>query len=167
MNKEFEMSDMGLLSYYLGIEVTQHEDAITLKKSAYTRSVLLKAGMAYCNPSQSPMEHKLELTKDEGGVSVNPTLFRSIIIGLRYLTHTRPDIAYAVGIVSRFMAKPTVNHMQTVKRILRRDGKKTQTQWGNPKPEVFRAGRGMLIGLRGGFRGINGDSYRVRDGDGA
>ncbi|GKA77516.1 zinc finger, CCHC-type containing protein [Tanacetum coccineum] len=62
---------MGLLSYYLGIEVTQHEDAITLKKSAYTRSVLLKAGMAYYNPSQSPMEHKLELMKDEGGVPVH------------------------------------------------------------------------------------------------
>nr|GFC84945.1 hypothetical protein [Tanacetum cinerariifolium] len=92
MNKEFEMSDMGLLSYYLGIEVTQHEDAITLKKSAYARRVLLKTGMADCNPSQSPMEHKLELTKDEGGVPVNPTLF---------------------------MEKPTVNHMQAVKRILR------------------------------------------------
>ncbi|GJU77038.1 ribonuclease H-like domain, reverse transcriptase, RNA-dependent DNA polymerase [Tanacetum coccineum] len=53
MNKEFEMSDMGLLSYYLGIKVTQHEDVITLKQSAYARSVLLKAGMADCNPSQS------------------------------------------------------------------------------------------------------------------
>ncbi|GJT45707.1 retrovirus-related pol polyprotein from transposon TNT 1-94 [Tanacetum coccineum] len=48
-----------------------------------------------------------------------------------------------------------------------RDGKKTQTQWGNPKPEVFGAGRGMLIGLQGGFWGINGDPYLVRGGDGA
>ncbi|GKD08760.1 zinc finger, CCHC-type containing protein, partial [Tanacetum coccineum] len=112
------MSDMGLLSYYLGIEVTQHEDAITLKQSAYARNVLLKAGMADCNPSQSLMEHKLELTKDEGRVPVNPTLFCSIIGGLRFRTHTRPDIAFAVGIVSRFMEKPTVNHMQAVKRIL-------------------------------------------------
>nr|GEU94320.1 hypothetical protein [Tanacetum cinerariifolium] len=94
MNKEFKMSDMGLLSYYLGIEVTQHEDAITLKQSAYAR-------------------------RDERGVPVNLTLFRSIIRGLRYLTHTRPDIADAVGVVSRFMEKPTVNHMQAVKRILR------------------------------------------------
>ncbi|GJV34843.1 zinc finger, CCHC-type containing protein [Tanacetum coccineum] len=94
MNKEFEMSDMGLLSYYLGIEVTQHEDGITLKQSTYARN-------------------------DKGGVLVNPTLFRSIIEGLRYLTHTRPDIAYDVGIVSRFMEKPTIKHMQAVKRILR------------------------------------------------
>ncbi|GJQ99116.1 zinc finger, CCHC-type containing protein [Tanacetum coccineum] len=119
MNKEFEMSDMGLLSYYLGIEVTQHEDGITLKQSAYARNLLLKAGMADCNPSKSPMEHKEELTKDEEGVPVNATLFRSIIGGLRYLTHTRPDIAYAVGIVSRFMEKPTLKHLQAVKRILR------------------------------------------------
>ncbi|GKB51791.1 zinc finger, CCHC-type containing protein, partial [Tanacetum coccineum] len=119
MNKEFEMSDMGLLSCYLGIEVTQHEDAITLKQSAYARSVLLTTGMADCNPSQSLMEHKLELTKDEGGVSVNPTLFCSIIEGLRCLAYTRLDIAYAIEIVRRFMEKPTVNHMQSVKRILR------------------------------------------------
>nr|GEX43524.1 hypothetical protein [Tanacetum cinerariifolium] len=84
-----------------------------------TWRVLLKAGMADCNPSQSPMEHKLELTKDEGEVSAKPTLFRSIIRGLRYLTYTRPDIAYVVGIVSRFMEKPTVNHMQAVKTMLR------------------------------------------------
>ncbi|GJT95008.1 putative RNA-directed DNA polymerase, partial [Tanacetum coccineum] len=98
---EFKMRDMGLLSYYLGIEVTQHEDGITLKQSAYARNVLLKAGMADCNPSKSLIEHKEELTKDEGGVLVNPTLFRSIIGGLR------------------FMEKPTVKHMQAVKRILR------------------------------------------------
>nr|GEY63172.1 hypothetical protein [Tanacetum cinerariifolium] len=119
MNKEFKISDMGLLSYYLGIEVTQHEDGITLKQSTYARNVLLKAGMADCNPSKSPMEHKEELTKDEGGVPVNATLFRSIIGGLRYLAHTRPDIVYAVRIVSRFMEKPTAKHMQAVKRILR------------------------------------------------
>ncbi|GJR20291.1 ribonuclease H-like domain, reverse transcriptase, RNA-dependent DNA polymerase [Tanacetum coccineum] len=71
-------------------------------------SRLDKAGMADCNPLKSPMEHKEELTKDEGGVSVNPTLFCSIIEGLRYFAHTRPDIAYAVGIVSRFMEKPIV-----------------------------------------------------------
>ncbi|KAJ9560140.1 hypothetical protein OSB04_005300 [Centaurea solstitialis] len=119
MSREFEMSDLGLLSYYLGIEVSQHEDGISLKQTAYAKNVLLKAGMEDCNPSQFPMEHKEELTKDEEGVLVDPTQYRSIIGGLRYLTHTRPDISYAVGIVSRFMERPTLKHMQAVKRILR------------------------------------------------
>ena len=65
------------------------------------------------------MEHKLKLTKDEGGEIVNPTEYRSIVGGLKYLTHTRSDISFAVGVVSRFMEKPTMKHLQVVKSILR------------------------------------------------
>ncbi|KAL7617031.1 hypothetical protein Lser_V15G00150 [Lactuca serriola] len=65
------------------------------------------------------MESKLQLTKDEEGELVDPTSYRSIIGGLRYLTHTRPDIAYSVGIVSRFMERPTKQHQVAVKHILR------------------------------------------------
>ncbi|KAI3510533.1 hypothetical protein L1887_17599 [Cichorium endivia] len=119
MKQEFEMSDLGSLSYYLGIEVSQREDGITLKQTAYAKNILEKAGMAECNSCKYPMEPKLELTKDEEGDPVNPTEYRSIIGGLRYLTHTRPDIVYAVGIVSRFMERPTVKHLQAVKHILR------------------------------------------------
>lgn len=61
----------------------------------------------------------MELSKREKGNLVNPTEYRSIVGGLRYLTHTRPDISYAVGMVSRFMEKPTDVHLQAVKRILR------------------------------------------------
>ncbi|XP_074323266.1 secreted RxLR effector protein 161-like [Apium graveolens] len=65
------------------------------------------------------MENKLQLDKDEGGQLVEATEYRCIIGSLRYLTHTRPDITYAVGVVSRFMEKPTVKHQQAVKHILR------------------------------------------------
>ncbi|XP_042755647.1 secreted RxLR effector protein 161-like [Lactuca sativa] len=65
------------------------------------------------------MEHKLKLTKEGEGELVNPTEYRSIVGGLRYLTHTRPDITFAVGVVSRFMEKPTEQHLQVVKSILR------------------------------------------------
>ncbi|GKB16092.1 zinc finger, CCHC-type containing protein [Tanacetum coccineum] len=118
MNTKFEMSDLGLLTYYLGIEVSQHENGITLKQEAYAKNLLIKTRMLDCNPTKSPMEHKLKLLKEEGEL-VNPTEYRSIVGGLRYLTHTRPDISFAVGIVSRFMEKPTVKHLQAVKRILR------------------------------------------------
>ncbi|XP_074327259.1 secreted RxLR effector protein 161-like [Apium graveolens] len=75
--------------------------------------------MADCNPTKFPMDPKELIHKDEEGVSVNPTDFKSVIGGLRYLVHTRPDIAYSVGIISRFMERPTVMHQNAAKKILR------------------------------------------------
>lgn len=65
------------------------------------------------------MESKIKIDKDEGGELVDSTLFRSIIGELRYLVHTRPDITYSVGVLSRYMEKPTMLHYKAVKRILR------------------------------------------------
>lgn len=101
MSKEFEMSDLGKLSYYLGIEVNQREGCIELKQTAYAKKVLEKAGMLDCKPVKFPMEPRFQLHKDENGKTVNPTEFKSTVGGLRYLVHTRPDITYAVGVVSR------------------------------------------------------------------
>lgn len=90
-----------------------------MKQSAYAKKILQKAGLLECNPAKHPMEEKIQLTTDEGGKPVNPTQFKSMVGGLRYLVHTRPDIAYAVGIVSRYMERPTVVHENAVKRIFR------------------------------------------------
>lgn len=119
MAKEFEMSDLGLLSYYLGIEVSQESGYVKIKQAAYARSLLVKAGLEECNAVRYPMEPKIKMHKDENGKAVNPTNFKSLVGGLRYLVHTRPDIAHSVGIVSRYMERPTVLHMNAVKRILR------------------------------------------------
>ncbi|KAI3522492.1 hypothetical protein L1887_00319 [Cichorium endivia] len=119
MKARFEMSDLGLLTYYLGIEVSQHATGITLKQEAYAKNILKKTRMLDCNATRSPMEHKLRLSKDEEGELVDPTEYRSIVGALRYLTHTRPDLSFTVGVVSRFMEKPTVKHLQAVKGILR------------------------------------------------
>lgn len=119
MMEEFEMTDLGMLSYYLGIEVHQKQGRIILKQSAYAKKLLLQFGMNDCNPTKYPMESKLQLGKDENGAAVNPTEYRRVVGSLRYLTHTRPDICYAVGIVSRFLERPTTMHHQAVKQILR------------------------------------------------
>ncbi|KAK9076273.1 hypothetical protein SSX86_004606 [Deinandra increscens subsp. villosa] len=116
MKTHFEMSDMGLLSYYLGIE---NRRGICIKQAAYARKVLKLAGMENCNPSQFPMEHKLQLTKDDDGKPVDPTFYRQLIGSLRYLVHTRPDLGYSVGVVSRFMENPKETHLAAVKHILR------------------------------------------------
>lgn len=119
MAGEFNMSDLGKLSYYLGIEVEQGRNYIELKQAAYARKILDMAGLSECKPVKYPMEPKVQLSKDEKGKLVNPTDYKSLVGGLRYLVHTRPDIANAAGIVSRYMEKPTVLHLNAVKRILR------------------------------------------------
>ena len=80
---------------------------------------MLSSGMAKCKPCVTPMEERLKLTKVSTTAKVDATLYRSIIGGLRYLVHTRPDIAFAVCYVNRFMEDPRKDHWATVKRLLR------------------------------------------------
>jgi len=119
MMKSFSMSDLGLLSYYLGIQVTQEKGVITLCQSSYTLKILEQIGMKGCNPCHVPMENRLRLSKNDKSPSVDKTKYRSVIGSLRYLVNTRPDIAYAVGIVSRYMEDPKGSHWAAVKQILR------------------------------------------------
>ena len=93
MAAHFRMSDLGALSYYLGIEVRQGKEALTLGQSAYASKLLERSGIAECKPCATPMEERLKLTKAKTAVRVDITLYRSIVGGLRYLVHTRPDIA--------------------------------------------------------------------------
>jgi hypothetical protein len=119
MMKKFSMSDLGLLSYYLGIEVKQNSGEISLCQSAYAVKLLDKCGMADCNAVQVPMDQRHKLSKISSNPPVDTTTYRSIVGSLRYLVHTRPDLAYSVGIVSRFMENPTTEHMSAVKQIMR------------------------------------------------
>jgi hypothetical protein len=75
--------------------------------------------MADCNLTKTPMEARLTLKKNSMSEPVDQNMYRSIIGSLRYLLHTRPDLAYSVGIVSRFMECPRSEHMAAVKQILR------------------------------------------------
>ncbi|CAA0836931.1 cysteine-rich RLK (RECEPTOR-like protein kinase) 8 [Striga hermonthica] len=115
MAARFRMSDLGQLSYYLGMEVKQGRDSITLCQRAYAGKLLKRSGMADCKSCMTLMEERLKLTKASTAEKVNATLYRSIVGGLRYLVHTRPDIAFAVGYVSRFMEDPREDHWAAVK----------------------------------------------------
>jgi transposase InsO family protein len=119
MMKLFKMSDLGALRYYLGIEVTQDSDGITLGQAAYASKILEKAGLKDCNPCQTPMEVRLKLRKGSDFPLVDATLYRSLVGSLRYLVNTRPDLAFSVGYVSRFMESPREDHLAVVRRILR------------------------------------------------
>ena len=119
MRRKFSISDLGLLSYYLGIEVKQGGGEITLSQSAYALKILENANMKNCNSCDTPMECRLKLCKLKGEDVVDPTAYRSLIGSLRYIVNTRPDLAYAVGVVSRYMEAPGKKHWLAVKRILR------------------------------------------------
>ncbi|WVZ88078.1 hypothetical protein U9M48_034631 [Paspalum notatum var. saurae] len=119
MKSIFSMSDLGLLSYYLGIEVRQGTDGISLCQTAYAKKLLDRCGMADCNASKTPMVERLKLSKHSISPAVNSTEYRRVIGALCYLVHTRPDLAYSVGYLSRFMEEPHQDHNAAVKQVLR------------------------------------------------
>ncbi|WVZ68640.1 LOW QUALITY PROTEIN: hypothetical protein U9M48_017559 [Paspalum notatum var. saurae] len=94
-------------------------DSITLRQSAYARKLLERSGMAGCRANKTPMEKKIKLSKASTAAKVDATGYRSIIGGLRYLVHTRPDLAFAVGYISQFMEDPREDHLAAVKHLLR------------------------------------------------
>nr|GFB41411.1 ribonuclease H-like domain, reverse transcriptase, RNA-dependent DNA polymerase [Tanacetum cinerariifolium] len=119
MEEKFKMSDLGLLAYYLGIEVTQTNGDISIKQSAYANKILKEAGMINCNETLIPMDPETRLTKVTEGTMVNPTEYQSLIGCLRYLFHTRPDLSYFVGLLSRFIQEPREQHMKAIRQVLR------------------------------------------------
>lgn len=97
----------------------QHEDFITLKQAGYAKKILARFGMEGCNATKIPMNPGIKLDEDKEGKRIDATEYRSVIGCLRYMLHTRPDLAYSVGVASRFMEKPTTMHLNAVKQILR------------------------------------------------
>ena len=119
MSTIFEMSDLGLLTYYLGIEVIESEDGITLNQGRYATKILQEAGMEDCNAVHTPIDAGLVLSKASKEQNADEKEFRRNIGCLRYLLHTRPDLAYSVGLLSRYMHEPKTSHAAALKHILR------------------------------------------------
>ncbi|CAL9025055.1 unnamed protein product, partial [Prunus brigantina] len=116
---EFEMKSLGDLKYFLGIEVARSKHGIFLSQRKYVLDLLAETGMLDCKPIDTPSEqnHKLGLYPDQ--VPTDKERYQRFVGKLIYLAHTRPDIAYAVSVVSQFMHAPSEDHMAAVTRILR------------------------------------------------
>ena len=116
---EFELKDLGHLKYFLGIEVSRSKAGITMCQRKYILDLLTETGMLDCKPVETPIEtnHKLSILPDQ--VPTNKERYQKLVGKLIYLSHTRPDIAYAVSVVSRFMHAPSEEHMKAVYRILK------------------------------------------------
>ena len=127
MNKEFEMSMFGEIEFFVGLQIQHNKNGIYITQSKYIKEILKKFGMEDSKPVGTPMYIGLKLTKDDDSKEVDQTLYKSMIEKLRYVVHTRPDIALVVVIVEIFSTKQRENHMTEILRYLK--GTKDQGLW--------------------------------------
>ncbi|RVW78573.1 Retrovirus-related Pol polyprotein from transposon TNT 1-94 [Vitis vinifera] len=119
LSKEFEMKDLGPLKYFLGIEVSRSSEGIFLSQRKYALDLLQETGMSGCQPVNTPIEEGLKLCVEPNQVSTDKGRYQRLVGRLMYLAHTRPDLAYALSVVSQYMHNPGEQHMNAVMRILR------------------------------------------------
>ncbi|GJV03469.1 putative ribonuclease H-like domain-containing protein [Tanacetum coccineum] len=117
MKGRFQMSSMGELIFFLGLQVKQKTDGIFISQDKYVADMLKKFDLASVKTAITPMETKMALTKDEEADEVDVHLYRSMIGSLMYLTASRPDIMFAVCACSYFLVTPKTSHLNAVNRI--------------------------------------------------
>ncbi|GJT84299.1 putative ribonuclease H-like domain-containing protein [Tanacetum coccineum] len=119
MKGRFQMSSMGELIFFLGLQVKQKTDGIFISQDKYVADMLKKFDLTSVKTAITPMETKMALTKDKEADEVDVHLYRSMIGSLMYLTASRPDIMFAVCACSRFQVTPKTSHLNVVKRIFK------------------------------------------------
>ncbi|KAJ9557264.1 LOW QUALITY PROTEIN: hypothetical protein OSB04_011878 [Centaurea solstitialis] len=119
MSTHYEMSMMGELSFFLGLQVKQTKEGIFINQSKYTKDLVKKFSFESCSPIKTLMAPPLKLDSDPNGNSVNITEYRGMIGSLLYLTASRPDIMFSTCLCARFQADPKESHLNDIKRIFR------------------------------------------------
>ncbi|GJW96329.1 putative ribonuclease H-like domain-containing protein [Tanacetum coccineum] len=119
MHEKFQMSSMGELTFFLGLQVQQKKDGIFISQDKYVGEILKKFGFTEVKTASTPMETQKPLLKDEDGEEVDVHMYRSMIGSLMYLTSSRPDIMFAVCACARYQVNLKVSHLHAVKRIFR------------------------------------------------
>ncbi|GJQ98587.1 putative ribonuclease H-like domain-containing protein, partial [Tanacetum coccineum] len=119
MHDKFQISSMGELNFFLGLQVKQREDGIFISQDIYVAKILRKFGFTDVRTTSTPMDTEKPLLKDSDGDDVDVYLYRSMIGSLMYLTSSRLDIMFTVCACARFQVTPKVSHSHAVKRIFR------------------------------------------------
>jgi hypothetical protein len=119
MSKDFEMSMMGELQFFLGLQIKQAKEGTFVHQAKYTKDTLKKFKMDDSKPLSTSMSTTTTLDVDEDGEPVDQKEYRSMINSLLYLTATRSDIQFSVCLCARFQASPRTSHRQAIKRIFR------------------------------------------------
>ncbi|WKA11357.1 hypothetical protein VitviT2T_028863 [Vitis vinifera] len=119
MHSEFEMSMMGELNFFLGLQIKQLKEGTFINQAKYIKDLLKRFNMEEAKVMKTPMSSSIKLDMDEKGKSIDSTMYRGMIGSLIYLTASRPDIMYSVCLCARFQSCPKESHLSAVKRILR------------------------------------------------
>ncbi|GJR29568.1 putative ribonuclease H-like domain-containing protein [Tanacetum coccineum] len=119
MHKKFQMSSMGELTFFLGLQVMQRDDGIFISQDKYVADILKKFDFSSVKTASTLIETNRALLKDEEAEDVDIYLYRSMIGSLMYLTASRRDIMFAVCACARFQVTPKVSHLHAMKRIFR------------------------------------------------
>jgi len=115
MRSEFEMSMMGELNFFLGLQIKQSSNGTMIHQQKYIKELLKKFGMDSSKPIYTPISPSTKLVLDDGSPSVEEKLYRGMIGLLLYLTVSRPDIVFSVGLCARFQSNPKETHLKAVK----------------------------------------------------
>ena len=119
MANEFEISMIGELSYFLGLQIKQLKNGTFVSQDKYIKDMIKKFGMSDSKAISTPMETNGNLDSDASGNMVDQKLYRSMIGSLLYVTASRPDVIFSVCMCARFQSSPRESHLKTTKRILR------------------------------------------------
>ncbi|GJW37473.1 putative ribonuclease H-like domain-containing protein [Tanacetum coccineum] len=117
MHEKFQMSSMGELTFFLGLQVQQKKDGIFISQDKYVAEILKKFGFIEVKTASTPMETQKPLLKDEDGEEVDVHIYMSMIGSLMYLTSSRPDIMFVVCAYARYQVNPKVSYLHAVKMI--------------------------------------------------
>eukprot|EP00253_Pinus_taeda_P015573 PITA_15573 len=123
METKFDVKDLGLMHYFLGLEVWQQDGEIFLGQGRYASEILKRFRMQDCRPMATPMITNWKKIDASGDKEVYPTLYRKLIGSLMYLVNTRPDLCYVVNTLSQFMVETKRAHWAVAKHILRKKQK--------------------------------------------
>ncbi|GJW39130.1 putative ribonuclease H-like domain-containing protein [Tanacetum coccineum] len=137
MKSRFQMSSMGELTFFLGLQVKQKEDGIFISQDKYVAEILKKFDFASVKTASTLIETQKPLIKDEEAADVDVHLYRSMISSLMYLTASRPDIMFVVCACSRFQVTPKTSYLYAVKRIFRYLKGKPQLGLWYPRESSF------------------------------
>jgi hypothetical protein len=113
------MSMIGELNYFLGLQVKQTSEGIYISQSKYAKDLVKRFGLDGKSNASTPMSTSVKISADLTNKQVDPTLYRSMIESLLYLTASQPNIAFSVGICARFQENPKESHLTAVKHIIR------------------------------------------------
>ncbi|GJU52074.1 retrovirus-related pol polyprotein from transposon TNT 1-94 [Tanacetum coccineum] len=119
MSSKFQMSMMGQMYFFLGLQVSQNPGGIFINQSKFALKILMKFGMDSCDPIDTPMVDRLKLDEEPLRTPVDQTRFCSMVGYLMYLTASRPDLVYDVCMCARYQASPTKTHLEALKRVFR------------------------------------------------